>query len=308
MNLEAFILGCGGMMPLPNRFLTSVLLRREGDLFLFDGGEGTQVSLRRLNLRWKKISAIFVSHTHADHVTGIPGLLMLSSQVDRDDPLYIFGPPKIAEYIETNRRVLDMYINYEIVVREITAPGVVYEGEGFKIRAFPLRHTKPCYGYTLEEEKRPGEFHPEKAEALGVRRGPLWSRLQAGETVKAEDGSEVKPLDVLGPARSGRKFSFVTDTLAFPEISNEVAGSDFLVCEGMFEQALEENAREKKHMTAVQAARIALAAKVKKLALIHYSPRYNEYDLKQLLKEAQEIFPDTMLSRDRMVYPIEYID
>ncbi|MDR2094629.1 MAG: MBL fold metallo-hydrolase, partial [Treponema sp.] len=138
MTLEAFILGCGGMMPLPNRFLTSVLLRREGDLFLFDGGEGTQVSLRRLNLRWKKISAIFVSHTHADHVTGIPGLLMLSSQVDRDDPLYIFGPPRIAEYIETSRRVLDMYINYEIVVKEITSPGVVYSGEGFKVRAFAL--------------------------------------------------------------------------------------------------------------------------------------------------------------------------
>jgi ribonuclease Z len=308
MTLEAFILGCGGMMPLPNRFLTSVLLRREGDLFLFDGGEGTQVSLRRLNLRWKKISAIFVSHTHADHVTGIPGLLMLSSQVDRDDPLYIFGPPRIAEYIETSRRVLDMYINYEIIVKEIVSPGVVYSGDGFKIRAFPLRHTKPCLGYTLEEDLRPGEFYPQKAEALSVRRGPLWSRLQAGETVRAEDGSEVRPEQVLGPPRSGRKFSFVTDTLAFPEISAEVAGSDFFVCEGMFERELEESAREKKHMTAEQAARLALAAKVKKLALIHYSPRYNEYNLKQLLKEAQEIFPDTILSRDRMVYPIEFED
>jgi ribonuclease Z len=308
MTLEAFILGCGGMMPLPNRFLTSVLLRREGDLFLFDGGEGTQVSLRRLNLRWKKISAIFVSHTHADHVTGIPGLLMLSSQVDRDDPLYIFGPPRIAEYIETSRRVLDMYINYEIIVKEIVSPGVVYSGEGFRVRAFALRHTKPCLGYTLEEDTRPGEFYPQKAEALLVRRGPLWSRLQAGEAVRAEDGSEVRPEQVLGPPRSGRKFSFVTDTLAFPEISAEVAGSDFFVCEGMFEQELEESAREKKHMTAEQAARLALAAGVKKLALIHYSPRYNEYNLKQLLKEAQAIFPDTILSRDRMVYPIEFVD
>jgi ribonuclease Z len=308
MNLEAFILGSGGMMPLPNRFLTSVLLRREGELFLFDGGEGTQVSLRKLNLRWKKISVIFVSHTHADHVTGLPGLLMLSSQLDRDDPLYIIGPPRIAEYIETNRRVLDMYINYEIVVKEIFAPGVVYEGEGFRVRAFPLRHSKPCYGYTMEEDSRPGIFHPETAAALGVPRGPLWSRLQGGETVTASDGREVRPEDVLGPPRSGRKFSFVTDTLAFPEIADEVRGSDFLVCEGMFERELEESAREKKHMTAEQAARIALAAEVKKLALIHYSPRYTEYNLKQLLKEAQDIFPETILSRDRMVYPIEYID
>jgi ribonuclease Z len=308
MNLEAFILGCGGMMPLPNRHLTSVLLRREGDLFLFDCGEGTQVSLRRLNLRWKKISVIFISHTHADHVTGIPGLLMLSSQVDRDDPLYIIGPPRIAEYIETSRRVLDMYINYEIIVQEITEAGVVYEGDGFHVRAFPLRHTKPCYGYTLEESMRPGEFHPEKAESLGVKRGPLWAALQSGLAVKAEDGSEVRPEQVLGEKRAGRKFSFVTDTLAFPEIAGEVSLSDLFVCEGMFERALEESAREKRHMTAEQAARIALAAKVKKLALIHYSPRYTEYELKQVIKEAAAVFPDTVLSRDRMVFPIEYID
>jgi ribonuclease Z len=308
MNLEAFILGCGGMVPLPYRHLTSVLLRREGELFLFDGGEGTQVSLRKLNLKWKKISAIFVSHTHADHVTGLPGILMLSSQVDRDDPLYIFGPPRIAEYIESSRRVLDMYINYEIIVKEITEPGVVYEGDGFHIRAFPLRHTKPCVGYTLEEEARPGMFHPEKAEELGVPRGPLWSKLQAGETVMSQDGKEVKPEDVLGVTRSGRKFSFVTDSLAFPEIAPEVKDSDLFVCEGMFEHGLLEDAIEKKHMTGVQAAEIAKAAMVKKLALIHYSPRYTDYNLKQVLKEAQEIFPETVLSKDRMVFPIEYID
>jgi ribonuclease Z len=309
MNLEAFILGCGGMMPLPNRHLTSVLLRREGELFLFDGGEGTQVSLRRLNLRWKKISVIFVSHTHADHVTGIPGLLMLSSQVDRDDPLYIIGPPRIAEYIETSRRVLDMYINYEIVIKEITSPGIVYQGEGFHVRAFPLRHTKPCYGYTLEEDTRPGEFHPEKAEALGIPRGPLWARLQSGETVQTADGREARPDEVLGPPRSGRKFSFVTDTLAFPEIAPHVAYSDLFVCEGMFERELAEDAHAKKHMTAEEAASIAASAGgVKKLALIHYSPRYTEYNLKQLLKEAQALFPDTELARDRAVYPIEYVD
>jgi len=308
MNLEAFVLGCGGMMPLPNRHLTSVLLRREGELFLFDGGEGTQVSIRRLNLRWKKISVIFVSHIHADHVTGIPGILMLSSQVDRDDPLYIIGPPRIAEYIEASRKILDMYINYEIIVQEITEPGVVYQGDGFRVRAFPLRHTKQCYGYTLEEDPRPGEFHPELADALGVKRGPLWSKQQDGESVKAENGSDVSPQQVLGPARSGRKFSFVTDTLAFDGIAPEVAGSDLLVCEGMFEKDLLESALEKKHMTAEQAAKIALAAKVRKLALIHYSPRYNDFDLKQLLKEAESIFPATVLTRDRMVLPIEYID
>jgi ribonuclease Z len=308
MNLEAFILGCGGMMPLPNRHLTSVLLRREGELFLFDAGEATQISLRRLNLRWKKISVIFVSHTHADHVTGLPGILMLSSQVDRDDPLYIIGPPRIAEYVETSRRVLDMYINYEIIVQEITEPGIVYQGEDFHVRCFPLRHTKPCFGYTLEEANRPGEFHPDKALALGIPRGPLWAKLQSGESVPGAKGALIPPDAVLGPPRRGRKFSFVTDSLAFHDLVYEVAGSDLFVCEGMFEQELIESAREKKHMTAEQAARIAADAWVKKLGLIHYSPRYTEQDLKRLLKEAVDIFPNTVLTKDRMVFPIEYED
>jgi ribonuclease Z len=309
MNLEAFVLGSGGMMPLPHRALTSVLLRREGELFLFDGGEGTQVSIRRLNLRWKKITAIFVSHMHADHVTGLPGILMLSSQVDRNEPLYIIGPPRIADYIETNRRTLDMYINYEIVVREITEAGTVWEGEGFKVRAFPLRHTKTCYGYALEEDARPGAFHPEKAAELGVPRGPLWSTLQGGQSVRLEDGSTVESAQVMGAPRSGRKFSYVTDSLYFPEIAREVAGSDLLVCEGMFEASLEQSAVEKKHMTAAQAARIARdAGGVRKLALIHYSPRYAERDLKRLLDEARETFPDTLLTRDRLNLPIEYVD
>ncbi|MDR1867925.1 MAG: ribonuclease Z [Treponema sp.] len=307
MNLEAFIIGCGGMMPLPGRHLTSVLLRREGDLFLFDGGEGTQVSLRKLNIGWKKIKAIFVSHMHADHVTGIPGLLMLSSQVDREEPLYIIGPPRLAEYIYMNREVLNMYINYEIIVKEITEGGIVYTGEGFSVRSFPLKHSKPCFGYTLEEPNRPGAFYPEKALECGVPRGPLWSKLQSGEPVHTADGRIVFPQEVLGEARPGRKFSFVTDSLSVPHIASEVKNSDLLVCEGMFEQNLAETAWEKKHMTAVQAAHIAREATgVQKLALIHYSPRYTDYGLEILLKEARAIFPRTVLSHDGMCFPIEY--
>ena len=295
-------------MPLPYRHLTSVLLRREGDLFLFDAGEGTQVSLRRLNLRWKKINTIFISHTHADHVTGLPGILMLSAQVDRDEPLYIIGPPKIREYVETSRQVLDMYINYEIIIQEITEPGIVYKTDEFQVRAFRLEHTKPCLGYVFEEFPRPGAFDPEAARRLNVPCGPLWSKLQAGIAVEAADGTIVESSQVLGRPRSGRKFSFVTDTKYLPSIAPEVAGSDFLVCESMFATGMEQDAAEKKHMTCTQAARIARDAAVKKMALIHYSPRYTDYDLKQLLKDAQEIFPNTVLSRDRMVETIEYQD
>ena len=308
MNMEAFVLGCGGMMPLPYRHLTSVLLRREGDLFLFDGGEGTQVSLRRLNLKWKKINAIFVSHTHADHVTGLPGIMMLSAQVDRTEPLYIYGPPKIAEYIETSRKVLDMYINYPVVVKEITAPCVVHEGDGFYIRAFPLSHTKTCVGYTLEELDRPGEFNPEKAATLGVPRGPLWGQLQRGESVTAENGAIVHPEDVMGAKRSGRKFSFVTDTQYLPTIAKEVRGSDLLICEGMFSEELAEQAKEKKHMTARQAGTIARDANVRRMAMIHYSPRYTDRELDVLLEEAREVYPSAELTHDRMYFDIPYID
>lgn len=308
MNMEAFILGCGGMMPLPYRHLTSVLLRRDGDLFLFDGGEGTQVSLRRLNLKWKKINAIFVSHTHADHVTGLPGILMLNAQVERTEPLFIFGPPKIKEYIETSRKVLDMYINYPIEVKEITAPSIVFEGDGFYIRAFPLDHTKTCVGYTLEELDRPGEFNPEKAELLNVPVGPLWGKLQKGQPVVSSDGKTVFPEDVMGKKRSGRKFSFVTDTLYKTSIAKEVYGSDLLVCEAMFENDLIEQAKEKKHMTAREAALIARDSNSLRMYMIHYSPRYNDKELEKLLLQAREIYPGAELSKDRMCIDIPYVD
>ncbi len=293
---------------MPYRHLTSVLLRREGNLLLFDCGEGTQVSLRRLNLKWKKIDAIFISHTHADHVTGLPGILMLTAQVDRTEPLYIYGPPKIKEYVETSRKVLDMYINYPIVVQEITAPCVVHSGKDFYIRAFPLEHTKTCVGYTLEELDRPGEFNPQKAQELGVPCGPLWSQLQQGFEVQAADGTTVKPEQVLGEKRSGRKFSFVTDTLYKPDIAKEVKGSDLLVCEGMFEDELIDQAKEKKHMTASQAATIAKDADVRRMCMIHYSPRYTDRELEKLLEEARAVWPKAELSRDRMNIEIPFID
>jgi ribonuclease Z len=304
MSLEIFVLGTGGMMPLPHRYLTSALVRREGDLFLFDCGEGTQVALKKLNLRWKKISAIFISHTHADHVTGLPGMLMLSSQVDRTEPLYLIGPPRLKEYYEVNRRSLEMYLNYEIIVREISnplEPQVVFRGEGYQVKSFPLNHSRVCVGYTLEENLRSGVFYPERAKELGVPVGPLWARLQAGEDVHLDDGRVVASSEVVGPPRAGVKFSYVTDTAPLPSIASEVAGSDLLLCEGMFTRDLEEGAREKKHLTSTQAAEIAAKAKVRAMGLFHYSPRCNEKELKRIASEAREIFPEAFLLRDGQI-------
>jgi ribonuclease Z len=308
MNLEAFVLGTGGMMPLPGRSLTSVLLRREGELFLFDCGEGTQIGLRRLNLRWKKITSIFISHTHADHVTGLPGILMLSSQVDRDDPLTIYGPPKIREFVEAMRRTLDMYINYDIVVKEVEGGATILKADDYVIRTHPLSHTKQCVAYCLEENVRPGIFFPDKAAALGVPRGPMWSQLQDGQAVRLDNGSEVSPADVLGSPRKGRKFCFATDTVAAPGLADFARGADLFICEGMFAEELAETAAEKKHLTAAQAARIGRDAGVKSLGLIHYSPRYADRELKTLLAEAREVFPQSFLTRDLQHIPLPYED
>jgi ribonuclease Z len=279
------------------------MVRRDGELFLFDCGEGTQISLKMLNLKWKKINSIFISHMHADHVTGLPGMLMLSSQVDRDDPLTIYGPPRLKEYIDANRRLLDMYINYEIIVK-VAHPGVLIDNDEYTVSAFPLSHTKPCTGFVMEEKLRPGEFHPDLASGLGIPMGPLWGRLQKGLPVTLDDGSVIEPSAVMGEAREGRKFSYVTDSLYLPSIAHHVKGSDLLFCEGMFGSDMVETAQEKMHMTSDQAARIAKDAEVKKLALIHYSPRYNDWELKFLAEDAQRVFPNTILTRDRMRFDI----
>jgi ribonuclease Z len=289
-----------------------MLLRREGELFLFDCGEATQISLRQLNLKWKKISVILISHTHADHVTGLPGILMLTAQVERDEPLIIIGPPKIKEYVESSREVLDMYINYPLEIREIENPGKpqeVFRGDGYSIRSFPLRHSKTCVGYAFEEDPRPGVFFPEKALEAGVKRGPLWGRLQHGETVTLEDGRNITPDQVMGAERTGRKVCYVTDTTWRDSIPAEVAGSDLLVCEAMFGEEFAESAREKKHLTARQAGQLASAAGgIRRMGLIHYSPRYTDRELKILRNESREFFPGTFLCRDRMQISLPHQD
>ena len=303
MSLEVFVLGTSGMQPLPGRFLTSAMVRRNGELFLFDCGEGTQVSLKMLNLHWKRINRIFISHMHADHVTGLPGLLMLSSQVDRDEPLYIYGPERLREYIDANRKLLDMYINYEIRFVP-TEPGIILETDEYSVETVPLLHTKPCMGFVMKEKDRPGEFSVENAKALGIPCGPMWGMLQRGSDVTLEDGRVIHPDQVLGSPRKGVKFSYVTDTVYMGHIASHVAGSDLLLCEGMFTRDLSQDAFEKKHMTSTQAAMIARDGKVGKLGLIHYSPRYTDKELRQLKDEACEVFPETVLCKDRCSFEL----
>ncbi len=299
--LEIFIIGCGGSLPLPHRHLSSIMVRRNGQCFLFDCGEGTQVSLKKQGLRWKNISHMFISHIHADHVTGIPGLLMLSSQVQRVEPLYIMAPKGVCNFVTSICKSLKIYINYPFQLEPILyRQGLqcLYEDEELQISCFPLVHTQPTVGFLVEEKQRPGVFSPEAAKALEVACGPLWGSLQRGKPVTNQRGEQVMPEQVLGDPRPGVRLAFMTDTLYHQSVSQYIRGVDLLICEGMFEQVLSENAHQKKHLTAQQAAWIAKDARAKQLALTHFSPRYLNRELKVLLQEAQQVFPNTILCQD----------
>lgn len=305
MLFECFVLGTSGMQPLVNRFLNSALVRRDGELFLFDCGEGTQVAIKKLNLHYKKINNIFISHMHADHITGLPGFLMLSSQVEREEPLHIWGPKGVDEYIEQNRRILDMYINYEIIVHTIEKNCVLIDNNDYTVRAFELDHRKQCFGYSITEKDRKGEFFPEKAIALNIPRGPLWGKLQNGESIEC-NGKVITSLDVCGEKRKGRKFSFVTDTTYKDDIAHYVYQSDLLLIEGMFSHTLIEDAHEKKHLTVVESATIAQDAEVKKAYFIHFSPRYIDYEIKRLEKEGREIYKNVSSAYDGLYVDIPF--
>jgi len=293
---------------LPNRFLSCCMLTKDGDSFLFDCGEATQISLKKNNLKWKKIKVIFISHTHADHVTGLPGILMLLTQVERTEPLYIIGPPNIKAYIEASYATLEMYKNYEIVIKEIN-PAIsqeVFSTDKYKVISVPVNHTRICTGYSFIEKDKPGVFYPHKAELLGVEKGKLWSKLQNGENVTLADGSVIEPNMVMGEKRKGMKFSYITDTLFVENIKNIIRDSDLIVCEGMFLKELTALARDKKHMTAQQAGILARISNVKKLIITHFSPRYVNHELNKLLKEAKEEFENTFLAKSGDEYILNY--
>ena len=297
-------------MPLPNRNLTSIMVRREGDEILFDCGEGMQMSLKSMHIRWKNLKVVCISHSHADHVTGLPGLLMLSSQANRQEPLLIICPLSVKKYIESSREHLGMYINYEInyvILDDITHP-IVYEDEKkeYCIKAFEGEHTRNVWFFILEEYKRAGKFYPEKARALHIPEGVLWADLQRGNTIHF-DGKTIEANAVIGEARQGRKIAYVTDTRPLHSIEKEIANADMVFCESMFQHIHYEQAVEKKHMTSVEAAQMLKnAGGIKRAGLIHVSPRYIHKDLKVLEKEANSVFDKVFLCRDRDIVNVPY--
>ncbi len=284
--LDVCLLGTGGMMPLPRRWLTALMTRYNGSNLLIDCGEGTQVAIKEKGWSFKPIDVVCFTHFHADHISGLPGLLLTMGNADRTEPLTLIGP-KGLERVVTALRVIAPELPFPIKCLEITQPEEHFSAAGYEITAFRVKHNVTCYGYTLEIP-RAGRFDAERARAQEIPL-PYWNRLQKGETIEA-DGRIFTPDMVLGEKRKGLKVTYCTDTRPVPVIARQAAGADLFICEGMYgEPDKDAKAREYKHMTFKEAARLAREADPKEMWLTHFSPslvRPEEY-----LDTVTSIFP-----------------
>lgn len=291
--LEVCLLGTGGMMPLPHRWLTALMARYNGKSILIDCGEGTQIAMKEKGWSPKPIDVICFTHYHADHISGLPGMLLTMGNAERTEPLLLVGPKGLGRVVNA-LRVIAPELPFEINFLELTEPEQTVELDGFRIEAFRVHHNVVCYGYSLVID-RAGKFQLEKAAALGVDRR-YWNRLQKGETLEIE-GKTYTPDMVLGPARKGLKLTYCTDTRPTESIVKNAEGSDLFICEGMYgEKDKKEKAREYKHMTFYEAAELARRADVKQLWLTHYSPslvRAEEY-----MGDVKKIFPRALAGKD----------
>jgi ribonuclease Z len=286
--LDLALVGTGGMMPLPNRWLSSSLIRSGGHLVLFDCGEGTQISLRSLGWGIKDIDLILISHMHGDHVAGLPGLLLTLCNSRRLEPVHIVGPPGLIPVV-TGLSVIAPYLPFEVRCRELES-GAFFSQHDLQIRCLAGDHRVACLAYRIDLPRAP-RFRPERARALGVPM-PDWKRLQRGETVGG-----VRPEDVLGPPRAGVSIGLVTDTRPTPVLAELVSGVDLLVSEATFgDDADQPRAVERKHMTFREAAELALAAGVRRLLLTHFSPSVAQPE--DYASNAREVFANTTIGRD----------
>ncbi len=291
--IDVCLLGCGGMMPLPYRYLTSLMVRCDGSSLLIDCGEGTQMALREKGWSFKPIDVICFTHFHGDHISGLPGLLLSMGNADRTEPLTLIGPKGLTHVVSC-LRVIAPELPFEVRCVEIEGPEQVFEINGLHVTAFKVNHKVLCYGYTMELH-RAGKFDIERARAQEIPM-PFWSRLQKGETI-SQDGRVFTPDMVLGPARKGLKVTYTTDTRPTESIVRNAAHADLFICEGMYgDPEKQKNAVDHKHMMIHEAAKLAGKAEASELWLTHYSPslvRAEEY-----LDDARAIFPRTYPGRD----------
>lgn len=297
-------LGTGSGVPSLHRNLACVAVQRKGELFLWDCGEAAQIQYRRAGLGFAPLVGIAITHLHGDHVTGLMGLLMSLQMAGRTEPLGLFGPPGLQEYVRVNRKCLHTRLHYELRFREARGDEVLLETGDYRLRCAPLEHRTLCLGFRLEEFPRPGRFNIEAARALQLPDVRMFHRLQHGETVTLPDGREVSPEQVLGPARPGAVVAYCTDTRPCAPAVELARGADLLIHEGTFDGAMAREAHRKAHSTVIDAARTALAAGVRRLVLTHLSPRY--VDAGPLLAQAREVFPETYIARDLASFDVHH--
>lgn len=291
--LDVCLLGCGGMMPLPRRWLTALLTRYNGSSLLIDCGEGTQVAMKEKGLSFKPIDVICFTHYHGDHISGLPGLLLTMGNADRREPLIMIGP-KGLERVVNALRVIAPELPFEIIFKEINGAEQVFDINGYHITAFKVNHNVLCYGYTLEILRK-GKFSAENAKAQEI---PLkyWNPLQKGQTIEA-DGRIYTPDMVLGPDRKGIKLTYTTDTRPTESILKNAKDSDLFICEGMYGEADKEaKAKENKHMTFKEAAVLAKDSGVREMWLTHYSPSLVKPD--EYMDDVRAIFVQAYPGKD----------
>lgn len=301
--LDVCLLGCGGMMPLPRRWLTSLMTRYNGSSLLIDCGEGTQIAIKEKGWVFKPIDVICFTHYHGDHISGLPGLLLTMGNADRTEPLTLIGP-KGLERVVGSLRVIAPELPFPIIYKEIEGPEQTFEMNGYRLKAFRVNHNVLCYGYTLEID-RAGKFDVERAKAQDIPQR-YWSRLQGGEIIETEDGV-LTPDMVLGPPRKGIKLTYTTDTRPTDSIRRNAEGSDLFICEGMYgEKEKAAKAAEYKHMTFYEAAGLAQEAQVGEMWLTHYSPSLTRPE--QYMNEVKKIFPAAKAGKDGMSAELMFED
>ena len=299
MDLSVVFLGTGGSVPTARRATACLLARIGGERLLFDCGEGSQRQMQR-STGLVQVDEVYVTHYHADHYLGLPGLLKTYDLQGRERSLRIVGPPGLRALFEALRRILGR-ISYEVELVELAA-GDALRHDGYEVRCFAVEHQVPAHGYAVVEDQRPGRFDPERAAGLGVEPGPDFGRLQSGEAVPGADG-QVHPEQVMGEPRRGRKVVITGDTAPCEMTRLAAHEAELLVHDGSFADAELGRAVETGHSTARQAAELALAAEVKLLTLVHVSTRY---DVRDVLAEAREAFPATEAPRDFDVVEIPF--
>ena len=304
--MHVIFLGTAGSVPTPKRSLPAILIQRKGEQIMFDCGEGVQRQMIKAKVGFHRKMKVFISHMHGDHVLGLPGLLQTMALLDRDTKLEVYGPAEIRRFIEDIRETIQFVLTFPLEIHEIDDEGVVCEEKEYAIEAVWTNHVIPSLAYGFIEKPRPGKFYPEKAKALGIPEGPLWSKLQQGHKIKLPNGRIIKPKEVMGPPRPGRKIVYTSDTSPFKNLVKFAEGADLLIHDATLDDELAERAEEDGHSTPSQAAENAKKAHVKHLILTHISARYKVPKI--LLKQARKIFENTQVAEDFMTIEIPLLD